>query len=121
MNKLLQKLNKLNEEHKLEGYIPINLLTDLEQKKLKELEREKFIKISKAKRWIQLLDYLEFKGYRTNAVYRYKNMDVKIHSFCSQKVWIKKEQKFRIREFAVLKPLDNHWAFLFQLGEEKWI
>lgn len=117
MNKIMQKLNELNKKNKLEGYIPINLLTEDEQKQLKKLEKNKFIKISKGKRWIELIDYLEYEGYRTNAVYTLQNREFIILGFCGQKVEIK--NKYRIREFAILLDLSSNAKRFYQLSE-KW-
>jgi hypothetical protein len=64
---------------------------------------------------------LEFNGYRTGTFYLLHDMPVRVRGFCSQKVWISKDNLYRIREFLVLEFTNHSYQnCLWQIGKTVW-
>ena len=64
---------------------------------------------------------LEYKGFKTGTFYLLQNMPVKVRGFCSQKVWIRKESLYRVRDFLVLEFTNhNYQNCLWQIGKTVW-
>jgi hypothetical protein len=67
-------------------------------------------------------NYLEYKGFKTGTFYLLQNMPVKVRGFCSQKVWIRKESLYRVRDFLVLEFTDHSYGdCLWQIGKTVWV
>jgi hypothetical protein len=68
-----------------------------------------------------LKKYLEYRGYRTGTFYLLKDMPVRVRGFCSQKVWISKDNLYRIRDFMILEFTNHSYGdCLWQIGKTVW-